>query len=91
MTELELRIGAREDAERGVECSAKWTRGSQRKGPKTTRSGCLCLQKTGNSMEKGRWDHVVIVTFLVVFETLCQLHITCIFPFTVVLAVFNGG
>jgi hypothetical protein len=91
MKELEVRIGAREDAERGVECIAKWTRASRRKGTKTTRSSFLYLQKTGNSMEKGRWDHVVIVTFLVVLETLCQLHITCIVPFTVVLAVLNGG
>lgn len=79
MKELELRIGAREDAGRGVECIAKW---AWRKGTKTTRRGYLYLQKTGNSMEDGRWEYVVIVTFLVV-EIFRQLHITCIFPFTV--------
>jgi hypothetical protein len=71
MKELELRIGAREGAERGVECIAKCARG---KGTKTTRRSCLYLQKTGNLMEDGRWEHVVIVTFLVALEIFCQLH-----------------
>lgn len=38
--EMEPRIGAREDAERGVECLAKWARG---KGTKATRRVvCTC-------------------------------------------------
>ncbi|KAE9364311.1 hypothetical protein N431DRAFT_496844 [Stipitochalara longipes BDJ] len=62
MKELELRVGGREEAEKGSECVAKWIKG---KGFKTLKKGSLFVKKGGKDQ---RWESVVMITFLIILE-----------------------
>jgi len=62
MKELELRVGGREEAEKGGEIVAKWIKGN---GFKTLKRGSLFVKK---GVEDERWESVVMITFLIILE-----------------------